>query len=199
MNPERRISRLYLIAIFLGALCLITLNAAAADVNSPKSVVGVGQISAVSLAKLNSILDLNVKIPSSSSSSSHQDYCFKCLPSPMLIYMGKENYTTNGMAFTRYKLSVDNRDDYPASLFKAAPYLPPCGLNTNSSRTWVNIYDKNDRYLYGFCALSSPSDLANLWFAVARGSPPPDMVYLTMTDRTSGCNVILKSALVQIH
>lgn len=62
-------------------------------------------------------------------------YCFKCLPSPRLIYNGSENYTVRGVAYTRYKLEVSNRDDYPASLFKPAPDLPPCGLNTNSART----------------------------------------------------------------
>jgi len=80
-----------------------------------------------------------VLVPPTASSS----YCFRCLPSPRLIYTGKEDYTVSGTTYTRYKLAVSNRDDYPASLFKPAPDLPPCGLNTNSARTWVNIYDSN--------------------------------------------------------
>lgn len=123
-------------------------------------------------------------------------YCFKCLPSPRLIYTGKEDYTVSGTTYTRYKLAVSNRDDYPASLFKPAPDLPPCGLNTNSARTWVNIYDSNGGYIYGFCALSNPSDLSGLWFAVPKGKAPPKSVYITLNDRR--CKVVLKSNLVAI-
>ena len=123
-------------------------------------------------------------------------YCFNCLPSPRLIYTGKEDYTVSGTTYTRYKLAVSNRDDYPASLFKPAPDLPPCGLNANSARTWVNIYDSNGGYIYGFCALSSPSDLSGLWFAVPKGEAPPKSVYITLNDRR--CKVVLKSNLVTI-
>lgn len=123
-------------------------------------------------------------------------YCFKCLPSPRLVYNGKEDYTVRGVAYTRYKLAVANRDDYPASLFKPAPDLPPCGLNTNSARTWVNIYNTGDSYIYGFCALSSPVDMDGLWFAVAKGKTPPKSVYITLDDRR--CKIVLKSNLVTI-
>jgi len=123
-------------------------------------------------------------------------YCFTCLPTPKLAYTGKENYTVRGVDFIRYKLEVINRDDYPASLFKPAPTLPPCGLNKNSTRTWIKIYNIDGSYIYGFCALSSPSDMKGLWFAVARGTKPPKSVYLTMDDRA--CNKTLKSNSVTI-
>ncbi|HNT72827.1 MAG TPA: hypothetical protein PKK92_07195, partial [Methanothrix sp.] len=57
------------------------------------------------------------------------------------------------------------------------------GLNTESSRTWVDIYDASGIRLYGFCALSSPSDLQNLWFAVKKGETPPKGVYVVLKDR----------------
>ena len=123
-------------------------------------------------------------------------YCFECLPSPNLVYNGKENYTVRGVAYTRYKLAVANRDDYPASLFKPAPDLPPCGLNNNSARTWVNIYDLEGSYIYGFCALSSPADMDGLWFAIAKGKTPPKSVYITLNDRR--CKIVLKSNLVTV-
>ena len=123
-------------------------------------------------------------------------YCFKCLPSPNLVYKGKGDYTVRGVAYTRYNLAVANRDDYPASLFKPAPDLPPCGLNNNSARTWVNIYNLEGGYIYGFCALSSPADLDGLWFAIAKGKTPPKSVYITLNDRR--CKIVLKSNLVTI-
>jgi hypothetical protein len=108
------------------------------------------------------------------------------LPNPQLVFTGTENYQANGQRWTSYNLSVSNRRAYPAELFAAAPQLPPCGLNTNASRTWVNIYKADGTYLYGFCALSQPDDLDGIWFAVPQGSAPPSAVYITLVDRQSG-------------
>ncbi len=112
--------------------------------------------------------------------------CYSNLPNPVLALTGTEDYTTSSGEFTRYMLSVTNWNAYPAELFEAAPDLPPCGLNTESSRTWVDIYDTSGNRLYGFCALSSPSELQNLWFAVEKGETPPDGVYVVLRDRR--CN-----------
>jgi hypothetical protein len=68
-------------------------------------------------------------------------------------------------------------------MFAAAPALPPCGKNTKSSRTWVDIYDQGGKRLYGFCALSKPEDLGSIWFALEVGVVPPSYVYIEMTDR----------------
>jgi hypothetical protein len=114
------------------------------------------------------------------------------LPTPRLVYNGCEDRTT----YTRYNLLVANRDDYPASLFRPAPDLAPCGLNKNSSRTWVIISNQSGNGIYGFCALSKPSDMGRLWFAIAKGKVPPKSVYITMYDRA--CNISSKSNLVAI-
>jgi len=89
----------------------------------------------------------------------------------------------SGNDFIRYKLSVTNWNVYPPELFEAAPDLPPCGLNTESSRTWVDIYNQDNVRIYGFCALATSEDLKGLWFAVKQGDTPPDSVYIVMTDR----------------
>jgi len=109
--------------------------------------------------------------------------CYPDLPDPELAFSGTEDYTFNGQQFTRYRLSVTNHADYPDELFAAAPGLPPCGSNTDSSRTWVDIFDQNDTRLYGFCALGVSSNLNHLWIAVPDGTSPPTSVYITMTDR----------------
>ena len=124
-------------------------------------------------------------------------YCFKCLPSPRLVFNGKKDFTDHGgVAYTQYNLTVANRDDYPASLFKPAPDLPPCGLNKNSARTWVDIYNLEGSLLNSFCDLSSPSNLNGIWFAIPKGKTPPKSVYITLNDRR--CKIILKSNLVTI-
>ena len=112
--------------------------------------------------------------------------CYTTFPEPQIALVGMESYTASGGQFTRYKLAVVNRDDYPAELFQAAPDLPPCGSNTNAARAWVNIYDQNRDYIYGFCSLGSPADLADLWFAVPQGEAAPTKVYIALEDRRCG-------------
>jgi hypothetical protein len=105
------------------------------------------------------------------------------LPNPVLYLMGTEAFSTGGKQYIRYKYDVLNRADYPADLFAAAPALPPCGANTKSSRTWVDIFDQRGKRLYGFCALGKPADLGAIWFALEEGVVPPSYVYIEMNDR----------------
>src|SRR4051812_41830780 len=105
-------------------------------------------------------------------------------PNPILYLLGHEYYTVNGQAFIRYRYDVFNKDQYPAEMFAAAPALPPCGTNTNSSRSWVDFFDgRTNQRIYGFCALGSPSDLGSIWFALPEGQVPPSYVYIKITDR----------------
>ncbi|MEA3291118.1 MAG: hypothetical protein U9Q71_02235 [Pseudomonadota bacterium] len=113
--------------------------------------------------------------------------CFPDLPAPKLSIDGSEDYTgSDGNAYTRFNMSIANREAYPDELFAAAPDLPPCGANPNASRTWMNIFAADDTRLYGFCALSGSDDLDDFWFAVPRGVPPSDCVYVTLDDRKCG-------------
>ncbi len=122
--------------------------------------------------------------------------CPTDLPDPVLNVVGSESYTVGGQAFVRYLLSVVNRHEYPDSLFSQAPHLPACGFNTNSSRTWVDIYDQDGVRIYGFCALGSAEGLGGLWFAVADGATPPTGVRIIMNDRE--CEKEYTSNLVSI-
>lgn len=115
------------------------------------------------------------------------------LPNPVLYLTGLEAYSTGGKDWIRYKYDVLNKMDYPAALFAPAPALPPCGLNKNSSRTWVDFFDSRGKRLYGFCALGKPGDLGSIWFAMEEGVIPPSWIYIEMTDRQT--NTIYKSNL----
>ncbi|MEO7822682.1 MAG: hypothetical protein ABIS15_03665 [Gemmatimonadaceae bacterium] len=108
------------------------------------------------------------------------------IPNPVLAFTGTEIYAVNGVTFVRYNLAVTNYQSYPAEMFVASPDLPPCGLNTSASRTWVDIYNANNSRIYGFCGLGSPSDLQSIWFAVALGTPPPSQVHIRLVDRATG-------------
>lgn len=113
------------------------------------------------------------------------------LPAPQLVFAGTEDYQTNGKQWTRYKLALLNRSAYADELFEAAPNLPPCGTNQNSARTWVDIFNRQGRKrIYGFCALKGPAELGHLWFAIEKGSAPPESVYVTITDRRTNAKVV---------
>lgn len=104
-------------------------------------------------------------------------------PVPMLYLTKQEYYSANGKNWVRYSYDVLNKMSYPAALFAPAPALPPCGLNTNSSRTWVDFFDLSGKRLYGFCALGKPADLGSIWFAVEEGVVPPSWIYIEINDR----------------
>lgn len=109
-------------------------------------------------------------------------------PNPRVKYLGKTIEPT----LIRYTFEVHNRADYANALFVASPNLPPCGLNTSASRTWLKIFRLNNAHLYGYCALSSNSQMAKLWFAVPKNEVQPTAFYITLTDRL--CNRVAKSA-----
>ncbi|MEP6569780.1 MAG: hypothetical protein ABJC10_08405 [Acidobacteriota bacterium] len=115
------------------------------------------------------------------------------LPNPVLYMTGLEFYTTGGKNYIRYQYDVLNKASYPDALFAAAPALPPCGANTKSSRTWLDIFDQRGKRLYGFCALNKAADLGKIWFALEDGVVPPSYIYIEINDRQT--NTIYKSNL----
>jgi hypothetical protein len=111
------------------------------------------------------------------------------MPTPVLVYIVQEPFSTGGKQFLRYRYFVENAESYPDTLFAASPNLPPCGLNTKASRTWVDFFDKNGKRLNGFCALGKNDDLNKIYFALEDGVVPPSYVYIEMTDRQTNTKV----------
>lgn len=97
--------------------------------------------------------------------------------------MGQEPYTAGGKNWIRCRYDVMNKSSYPLEMFAAAPGLPPCGSNTNASRTWVTFFKQDGTRIYGFCALGKPDDLGKIWFAFEEGTVPPSYVYIELNDR----------------
>ncbi len=108
------------------------------------------------------------------------------MPNPVLMFLGQERVEVGGKQTIRYRYDVVNKDKYPAEMFAPAPNLPPCGQNTKSARTWVDIYDQRDKRLFGFCAFTKPADLEKLWFPLDSEIVPPSWVYIELTDRQTG-------------
>jgi hypothetical protein len=104
-------------------------------------------------------------------------------PNPVLYLTGLEYYSAGGKNWVRHRYDVFNKDQYPDAMFAAAPALPPCGSNTNSSRTWVDFFDSRGKRLYGFCALGTSANLGKIWFATEEGTVPPSYVYIEINDR----------------
>jgi hypothetical protein len=66
------------------------------------------------------------------------------IPKPQLVLdsrVGEAFVGPGGVTHMKFQLSVRNSDQYSDALFAPAPHLPPCGLNTSSSRSWVQIFD----------------------------------------------------------
>jgi len=123
--------------------------------------------------------------------------CYPDLPDPELGFLGAAPYLpASGVPHTRYKLAILNWASFPDALFAAAPDLPPCGLNTNASRTWVSIYAGDGSYVYGFCALTDNDQLNDLWFGVAQDEAPPECVYVELWDRR--CDIRFRSECISV-
>jgi hypothetical protein len=112
--------------------------------------------------------------------------CYPDLPAPQLDL----ELTTNENGAVRFDLNVLNYTSFPNELFLPAPDLAPCGLNTGSSRSWVDVLDGNGNYLYGFCSFGQSSDLNALWFQTPTAEWPAE-AYITVTDRR--CNITYTS------
>ena len=125
--------------------------------------------------------------------ASHTSYAQ--IPNPILYMADSQSATVGGQDLIRYRYDVANKDAYPANLFAAAPSLPPCGANTNASRTWVDLFDQSGKRLNGFCALSSPQQLSSIWFALPVNVVPPSWIFIVLTDRET--NAKYKSNLAE--
>ncbi|MDF2773383.1 MAG: hypothetical protein K0S86_2878 [Geminicoccaceae bacterium] len=110
--------------------------------------------------------------------------CLPDLPAPQLVV---ESGVIDGFGNNMYDLAVTNYASFPDYLFSPAPDLEPCGLNTNSPRTWVEIFSgDDDTRLFGFCNFSEAVHLNTAWFVVQPGETVPQTVYMTLTDRKCG-------------
>lgn len=116
-------------------------------------------------------------------------------PNPVLIFLGQEPATVRGNNIVRYNYTVFNLVDIPNDLFTAAPALPPCGSNTNSSRSWVDLFNQSGKRLNGFCALGNHDNLNGIWFALPEGELPPSWIYIEINDRQT--NTKYKSNLAE--
>jgi|GEM_PF-3185970 len=107
--------------------------------------------------------------------------CYPGLPNPILSVTG-------------HKFTIENREAFPEELFDRAPNLAPCGANTNSSRTWVDLIDQDGNRFYGYCSLSSPTVLKNFGFP-----DRPMLTALTVVLRDRACGMEYRSNTVPVE
>lgn len=119
------------------------------------------------------------------------------MPKPKIRLVNASDAVANGNAIRLYEIEIVNRAEISDELFMAAPALPPCGRNNDSSRTWINIYDEKSVRLYGWCAIKSNGELASLKLAVAATDPQPKKIFIDLIDRAEGR--ILRSNKVNVE
>ncbi len=111
------------------------------------------------------------------------------LPYAKIKTMRKEKGPTQ----VKVRLAVENWQEFPEAAFAPAPSLPPCDKIKNASRTVVEVYDaESKKRLRTFCTITSPKQLAELWFTYANQPGHPLRVYLIFIDR--GLNKTSQSA-----
>jgi hypothetical protein len=117
---------------------------------------------------------------------SAKDDCSKIYPNPEIKFDHQD-------AEGRIYIPVVNWSAYDNELFRKAPDLPPCGANTNSSRTWVDVYNADtNAHIYGFCSFVSNNDLkGGVWF---KPTTPKGRAYIIINDRA--CQKTYKSNIV---
>jgi hypothetical protein len=79
-----------------------------------------------------------------------RDTCDPGLPAPALAFTGAVDQVGPAGTVTHLGLRILNGSVFPDALFRPAPDLPPCGSNTQSSRTWSETLDDAGTQLYGF-------------------------------------------------
>lgn len=136
-------------------------------------------------------------IPPAPTAPNASDVVCPPLAAPQIAVSYEETYSAKGGKFDRYRFTIANVSVYSDDLFTAAPDLPACGLNTKSSRTWVDIYDASEHRIYGFCALGEAASLNQIWFAVPVNAAPPSEVYIMLKDRRCNSSVASNRVAVQ--
>lgn len=106
--------------------------------------------------------------------------------------------TVRGRDFQHVDIEVTNWELFSDEMFAPAPDLPPCGANTNASRTWVSVHDAdNDHRLNSFCGFRRAEDLSSsVWFSRAVGTDLPKNVELRIHDRSA--RIVLTSDAVPV-
>jgi hypothetical protein len=122
--------------------------------------------------------------------------CYPDLPQPQLSFTHHDTVTINDIVRIRYWFAVDNYDVFPDELFERSPHLPPCGLNTSASRSWVNVFQSDHLRINGFCSFNSAEDLTSIWFGREEGVQPPPSIYITINDRQ--CDLTYTSNVVDV-
>lgn len=109
-----------------------------------------------------------------------------------LSLLGAKTQTSGRKEYTEVSFIINDWQSVPNNLFAAAPELPACGVNKNSSRTWLEIRNADDdSYIYGYCSLTSNQSLKSFSFSVPKSTPPPMHVYVVLKDRK--INKVMKS------
>ena len=106
------------------------------------------------------------------------------MPNPKLRFIrAKDVVLDSGMRFRMYEIEVVNRAEFPNELFVMAPDLPPCGRNTNASRTLITVYNEKGDRIFGHCAVNSNEKLKALMIMVAADAKQPTKVFVDFNDR----------------
>jgi hypothetical protein len=106
------------------------------------------------------------------------------LPDPVLFYIGPTEFEASGETWVTYQFEVVNWESYPEDMFGPYPGLPPVGSNPTASRTLVDFHDaSNAARIARLASINTRGELQSIGFVRRKSDPPPDLIYIIMTDR----------------
>ena len=114
---------------------------------------------------------------------------------PEIEFLNAEKDNVRGDIFLRIWISVRNRKIFSDDFFKVPP-------NTKLeegrfSRFSVDIYDGNDKNIYGYTSVNTQSEMEKYWFAYKEGEELPEKAYIVLRDHI--LNIVHKSEPIEIR
>lgn len=112
------------------------------------------------------------------------------LPPPRIEISLMPPFEGSGTRFNRFRVEVENWNEYAPELFQETAQLPPCGRAARpATRLQVSIRDVSGPVRMTACNLSHPAMLRSLIFYLREDEPAPEKIYLLLEDRLTGRQV----------
>lgn len=110
--------------------------------------------------------------------------CSTPYEAPQLTFTEIEEFQTGSRTFIRYHLPIRNFFTYPDAYFELAPELPACARGVESVRSWLELYNGEDKLLQTYCTQTDPTDLLDVSLTYEKGISPPAEIYARIHDRS---------------
>jgi peroxiredoxin len=112
------------------------------------------------------------------------------LPPPRIEISLMPPFEGSGTRFHRFRVEVENWNEYAPELFQESAQLPPCGRAARpATRLQVSIRDVSGPVRMMACNVPHAAMLRSLIFYLREDEPAPEKIYLLLEDHLTGRQV----------